>query len=84
MANTYQLIEAQTLGSTTASITFSSIPATYTDLKISISCRGDAFPSPYNTPLAYQFNATTSGYSARDVYGQGSGGAYSAARITVV
>lgn len=82
MANTYQLIEAQTLGTTTASITFSSIPATYTDLKISISCRGDAFPSPYNTPLAYQFNATTSGYSARDVYGQGSGGAYSGSYTT--
>jgi hypothetical protein len=39
MANTYTLIEAKTLTTTTASVTFSSIPATYTDLKIMWSGR---------------------------------------------
>ena len=39
MANTYTLISSQTLGSSTASVTFSSIPSTYTDLCIKISAR---------------------------------------------
>ena len=39
MANTYKLIEAKTLTTTTASITFSSIPGTYTDLGLFISAR---------------------------------------------
>jgi hypothetical protein len=39
MANTYKLIEAKTLGSAVASVTFSSIPQTYTDLQLLISSR---------------------------------------------
>tara|TARA_R110000868_G_scaffold125115_1_gene330757 strand:- start:344 stop:826 length:483 start_codon:yes stop_codon:yes gene_type:complete len=39
MANTYTLIEAQTLGSSAASVTFSSIPGTYTDLVVKYSSR---------------------------------------------
>jgi hypothetical protein len=41
MANTFTLIASQTLGSSAASITFSSIPSTYTDLKIFLSARAD-------------------------------------------
>jgi hypothetical protein len=41
MANTYSLIEAKTLGSSTASVTFTSIPQTYTDLLLFTSCRSD-------------------------------------------
>jgi hypothetical protein len=42
MANTYQLIEAITVGSGgAANITFSSIPGTYTDLKLVFSLRSD-------------------------------------------
>ena len=41
MANTYTLISSQVLGSNTASITFSSIPGTYTDLTLRVSARSD-------------------------------------------
>jgi hypothetical protein len=39
MANTYTLIEVKTLSSTTSSVTFSSIPQTYTDLQLVMSTR---------------------------------------------
>jgi hypothetical protein len=39
MANTYTLIEAKTLGSAVASVTFSSIPQTYTDVQLVMSTR---------------------------------------------
>jgi hypothetical protein len=39
MANTYTLIEAKTLGTAVASVTFSSIPGTYTDLIVKYSGR---------------------------------------------
>ena len=42
MANTYTLIASQTLSGATASVTFSSIPATYTDLLLKFSIRSDA------------------------------------------
>lgn len=35
------LISSQTLGGTTASVTFSSIPTSYNDLKLVVSARGD-------------------------------------------
>jgi hypothetical protein len=41
MANTYTLISSVTLSGTAASISFTSIPATYTDLLIKLSARGD-------------------------------------------
>jgi hypothetical protein len=40
MANTYSLINSNILAAEASSVTFSSIPATYTDLVISISGRG--------------------------------------------
>lgn len=69
MANTYQLIEAKTLTTTTASVTFSSIPATYTDLLLSISSRNDDI---YNE-VHFRFNGDTANdYSGRNIYGTGS------------
>jgi hypothetical protein len=40
MANTYTLIASNTLGSSAASVTFSAIPNTYTDLVVRWSARG--------------------------------------------
>jgi len=59
MANTYTLIESQVLGSSAASVTFSAIPATYTDLKIVASSRND---STFGTSYV-RFNGTTTGYT---------------------
>jgi hypothetical protein len=68
MANTCQLIEAKTLTTTTANITFSSIPTTYTDLKLVASVRAlrTGFPAD---DLVIQFNGSTSGYSGKRLYG---------------
>jgi len=69
MANTYILIEAKTLTTTTASITFSSIPGTYTDLLLKISSRNNDI---YNE-IHFRFNGNTgSNYSGRNVKGTGS------------
>jgi hypothetical protein len=62
MANTYTLIESQVLGSSAASVTFSSIPATYTDLVLKWSVRTDYGATRTGFRLAA--NAITSGYTA--------------------
>ena len=41
MAVTYKLIQTQTLGSSVATVTFSAIPQTYTDLLLLVSGRSD-------------------------------------------
>jgi hypothetical protein len=69
MANTMTLIEAKTLGSATASITFSSIPSTYTDLCIKISARTDRSDGILYDNLKMTFNGSSSSYSGRIVYG---------------
>jgi hypothetical protein len=76
MANTYKLIEAKTLTTTTASVTFSAIPQTFTDILIKVSARDDRAGQP-NTDLALQvgYNGTIntgSIYSAKQLYGSGS------------
>jgi hypothetical protein len=58
MANTYTLIEAQTLASSASTITFSSIPATYTDLVFKISIRVSS-ANPINS-YTFRFNSDSS------------------------
>jgi hypothetical protein len=71
MANTYQLIEAKTLGSAAASVTFSSIPQIFTDLKLVMSVRvtagGNTSDNVYLT-----FNGATDRYYEILLYGAGS------------
>jgi hypothetical protein len=69
-----QIIQHQELASSQASITFSSIPQTFTDLYLVISGRLSAANSE---GLFIEFNGVTSGYSARDLYGTGSSAASS-------
>ena len=68
MPNTYTLIEAKTLSSSTASVTFSTIPATYTDLLVKISARNTAASGL----VYYSFNGNASSRTARLLYGDGS------------
>ena len=71
MSTNMTLIEAKT--STSSSVTFSSIPATYTDLKVVASIRSDRSGAESN--LTLKFNSSTSGYSRRELYGNGASAA---------
>ena len=67
------LIGKQTVGSGgSTSVTFSSIPQTYTDLKLVASTRSTATGSNY-APIRISFNGTayTSSFSAKGLYGNG-------------
>jgi hypothetical protein len=71
MANTYQLIEAKTLGSNTNEVTFSAIPGTYTDLLVKASTRQSG--NADGNQMGIRFNGSSaSDYSRRLIYGDGS------------
>lgn len=71
MANTYTLISSNTLTSSAASVTFSSIPATYTDLVLKYMAR--ATTGGVNEPFDVQFNSDTgNNYSNTTLRGSGS------------
>ena len=68
MANTFELISAVTVGAGGAStITFSSIPATFTDLCVKVAARSDFASS--RTNLTLDFNGLTTNRSYRNVRG---------------
>jgi hypothetical protein len=72
MPTTYQLISSNTLSSSTASITFSSIPATYTDLVINISAQADGASNAFDN-ITLTFNGTgTTNQSSTRLTGNGS------------
>jgi len=77
MANTYQLIEAKTLGSSAASVTFSAIPATYTDLLVKVSSRNTSSSEIFD----FGFNGVTTNQSS--IYLNGSGSAATSATYTL-
>ena len=71
MANTYTLISSVTVGAGGASsIDFTSIPATYTDLKVVISARNTG--AELNGIVYVQPNSATTNLSGRLLYGTGS------------
>jgi hypothetical protein len=65
------LIETKTLGTAAASIEFTSIPQTFTDLVIMASGRSDRTPGFEDYIIA--FNGSSSNFSWRRLQGQGSG-----------
>lgn len=68
MATTYKLISSVTVDTATNTISFTSIPQTYTDLVIKASLRG----STTTTTFAVQVNGTTI-TAVRRLFGGGSG-----------
>jgi hypothetical protein len=69
MANTMTLISSVTVGSGgAASIDFTSIPSTYTDLQLVMSLR----QNQANNNVRITINGGTTGYSERVLYGTGS------------
>ena len=71
MANTYVAIAKSVLVSDTAAVTFSSIPATYTDLVVLCTVRGDATYTTNNgTSMYMRINSSsTAEYSLTRLYG---------------
>ena len=67
---TYTLISSNVLSSSAASVTFSSIPATYTDLVLRASIRSDR--AVVTDGLSIAFDSTTAIYSYRSLVGNGS------------
>ena len=71
MATTYTLIYSNVLSSSQASITFSSIPATYTDLVLRISARDDLAQVSESLKIILNGDTATN-YSATFITGNGS------------
>lgn len=70
MANTYTLIASSTISSATHSVTFNSIPNTYTDLLIDFSLRSDYGNNVHEGQ--FTFNSVTTGYGQVFFVGDGS------------
>jgi hypothetical protein len=69
MANTYTLIQAKTLDSATSSVTFTTIPQTYTDLLIRVSARVNTSGGYTNVMLG--LNGSTSNITWLGLYAYG-------------
>jgi hypothetical protein len=68
MPNTYTLISSNVLSSSAASVTFSAIPSTYTDLVLKVSARSDTTQNNYFV----KFNSDTSNFNTgRVLYADG-------------
>jgi hypothetical protein len=72
MPATYEPIETKTLGTAQASVTFSSIPATYTDLVLVVQGT-----STVNEPILMQFNGDTGSNFSWTQIGADAGGTFS-------
>jgi hypothetical protein len=72
MPATYENLATTTLGSTTSTITFSSISSAYTDLVISIFCQNAAVSAGTRTGVLTVNGDTGSNYSTTQLRGDGS------------
>lgn len=68
MANTYSLISSYTVSGTAATISFSSIPQTYTDLCLKISVRSNQTDFPV-TDVLVSLNGVTTNQTQRNLRG---------------
>ena len=68
MATTYELIASNVLGADTATVSLTSIPATYTDLLLVMSARSTHSGV---ADILIGFNTSTASFSARYLYGTG-------------
>lgn len=76
MPNTFTKIAAVSVGvGGAATISFTSIPSTYTDLVLKVSARTTRSDSFTFDGLAITFNASSTNYTNRMVYGDGSSAA---------
>ena len=74
MANTFELISSVTVGSGgAASIDFTSIPSTYTDLCLKFSGRASSNSGFPWAVVRATFNGSSSNWTYRAIYGDGSG-----------
>ena len=80
MATTYEAIATVTLGSAAASIEFTSIPGTFTDLAILCSFRNDR--SATEDAVKMSLNGSTSNFSTRSLSGSGSAAASNTDLVT--
>jgi hypothetical protein len=71
MASTYEPIATQTLASATATVTFSSIAGTYTDLRLVMSARTDTGNNVDYAVVKLNSDAGAN-YSRTELYGDGS------------
>jgi hypothetical protein len=67
-----KLIESKTLATAAASIEFTSIPSTFTDLVVLISARTESNDGVSWFDIATEFNGSSSNLSGRVLYGTGS------------
>jgi hypothetical protein len=72
MPSTYTLISSNVLTSSAASVTFSAIPATYTDLVVRVSARVDAAANYQSVAMAFNAGSPVSAFSQRWINGDGS------------
>lgn len=70
MPNTYTLISSITVSSAVASVEFTSIPSTYTDVVVVGSCR--LVRATNGGALNVNFNGSSANLSGKDVWGNGS------------
>jgi hypothetical protein len=71
MPSTYTLISSNVLSSSAASVTFSAIPSTYTDLVLRWSARDVSGAANYDIQCEFNGSGGTA-YSTTQVYGNGS------------
>ena len=69
MANTYELINSYTATGSVSSISFTSIPSTFTDLNLVLSLR---YSGSDTSSVNVAFNNTTANYSGKALRGDGS------------